>query len=303
MFKRILVPLDGSELAELVLPYAQELAGTFHSEMILLNVCEPQEKQYRHMHELYISKMAETVQSRLKRAGAEAKIMHDTIDGEPVAAITEYAKENDIRLVVTATHGRSGILLWAIGSVANKILEKITTPVLLIRAKNKPPKTEQGLFNRVLLPLDGSRLGEGALPYVAELAKHVEMEVVLLQVIVPGQYTHTVGGLNYVRFTDEQMDKARKYAMDYLNKAREQFHGTKARTRPEIRIGDAAQKIINCADEIGAGLMVMSTHGHSGIGRWIFGSVASKVLHAGEQPVFFVGASVEDTEIEDAPSQ
>jgi len=290
MFRKILVPLDGSELAELALPYAQELAGAFQSEVTLVHVCEPVETQYRHMHQLYVEKMAGMMGNRIKRVIPEARVKPVILDGEPVAGITNYARDNDIGLIVAATHGRSGVMLWAMGSIAQKVIERSATAVLLIRAKTPAPKPGKGLFRRILVPLDGSSNGGAVLPYVEELARQFPSEVVFLQVVVPGQWTHTVGGLNYVRFTEDQLERAREQAVDYLNEARARLSGTKVVTRAEIRIGDTAQEIIKCADEMGASLVAMSSHGRSGTSRWVFGAVAHKVLHAGIKPLLLVRA-------------
>ncbi|GAH92800.1 unnamed protein product, partial [marine sediment metagenome] len=207
MFSRILVPLDGSQLAELALPYAEELAGAFNSELSLVYVCESDEAQYRHMHQLYIEDMAGTAGKRIKRVSAEATVTAVILDGEPAVELVNYAEQNDIRLIVMATHGRSGVMLWAVGSVANKVLQRISMPMMLIRANVPAPRPSgKVMFGKILVPLDGSSVGEAALPYVEELTKKLESEVILLQVVPNGQWAHTVGGLDYVRFPEHQLE-------------------------------------------------------------------------------------------------
>ncbi len=293
MFKRILVPLDGSQLAELALPYAETLAGAFDSEVALTHVCEVAEKDYRHMHQLYLEETAKTVGNRIKRASSAARVKAVVLDGEPATQIMSFAQDNDVSLTIMVTHGRSGIMAWALGSVGNKVLQRVSTPLLLIRAKGDAAKAGKGqLFSRVLVPLDGSEAGEAALPYVKELASKFASEVIFLQVVPPGQYVHTVGGLNYVRFPDSELELMRKQAMEYLEEVGTRLRDIKASLKFEVRIGDAAHEIIKGTTETRARLVAMSTHGRSGIGGWFFGSTAQKVLHAGRRSLLLVRAPI-----------
>jgi len=299
MFTRILVPLDGSQLAELALPYAEELAGAFNSELALVYVCEPVEDEYRHMHQLYIEDMAGTARKRIKGVSSEATVKPGILDGEPAAEIIGYADKNDIRLIVMATHGRSGIMLWAVGSVAHKVLQRISIPMLLIRANVPTPKPgEKGMFSKILVPLDGSSVGEAALPYVEELTKKLESEVILLQVVPHGQWAHTVGGLDYVRFPEHVLESMKTRAGQYLEEVSARLSGTKATLSSEVRLGHAAEEIVNFAKETDTRLVAMSTHGRSGISEWILGSVTQKILHTGSTPLLLVSASGTRGEVE-----
>jgi len=289
MYKRIIVPLDGSNLAELALPYAERLAGAFGSELILLLVSEPTESEHQHMQQLYIEKMADLAKSNLKRKAATAKAV--ILSGEPAREIVDYAERNNVSLIIMASHGRSGIMTWAIGSVVNKVLQRVSIPILLIRAKT--PHTEastEKIFNRILIPLDGSELGEAALPHIQELSNKLSTEVTLLQVLAPGKHVHTIGGLNYVPFKEQHLESMKTEAMQYLEKVSKRLTGTKTITKYELRIGDAAHEIIRFADETSTSLIAMSTHGYSGVRQWIMGSVAQKILQAGSKPVLFVKA-------------
>ena len=185
-----------------------------------------------------------------------------------------------------ATHSRSGIIAWAMGSTTNKVLRRISIPLLLIRAGVPVPKAGQGeLFNKILVPLDGSDAGEAALPYVRELTEKLKAEVILLQVVTPGQHVHTIGGLDYVRFDGHEIDLMAVKAREYLERVSGKLTGPKATVRSEVKIGDAAQEIIKFSDEISSHLVAMSSHGHSGIERSPFRSITLIVLHARNMPV------------------
>ncbi len=151
---------------------------------------------------------------------------------------------------------------------------------------------------RILVPLDGSKVGETALPYVdalvSKLSPEVKVEVTLLQVI--SSLTHYVvsGEVSaQVPYTKEEMEQIKNEAMEYLNKAVKGLRSKRAKVKIEVKIGGAAEEIIRVADEIKADLIAMSTHGRSGISRWAFGSVTDRVLRGGNVPVLVVRAPKE----------
>lgn len=184
MYERILVPLDGSKLAELALLYAEELAQTFGSEVDLVCVCERVEREQRPMHQLYIKKMAELVKSHI-RGDAGVKVRSAHLLGEPANEIIDYAEKNGVSLIIMVSHGRSGIMPWAMGSTVSKVLQRISVPLLLVRAKvSNLELSRAGIFDRIIIPLDGSEAGEAALPYVSELTKKLELEVILASSLV-----------------------------------------------------------------------------------------------------------------------
>ena len=151
------------------------------------------------------------------------------------------------------------------------------------------------MYERILIPLDGSKVGEAALPMIEELisrfSPQMGVEVILLQVVA--QLSHwVVAGETGARipYTEKEMELLRKEAQDYLDKSGEGLRSRGARVRTEIRFGNPADEIIKSADEINADLIAMSTHGRSGLSRWAFGSVTEKVLRAGSRPMLTVRA-------------
>jgi len=281
--------LDGSKLAEQVFPLVVELARAFGSEVVLLGVCEPEESEYGQACRLYINNEAKQLRNSMKDSSANVRAV--ALTGKAAEQIISYAEKNDVSLIIMLSHGRSGIMPWTLGSVANKVLQRIGMPILLIRAK--APHLEagaQGLFNRILVPLDGSDAGEAVLPHLKQLTEKLESEVILLQVVASGQHVHTIGGLDYVRFTEQQVESTKAEAKEYLEKVSKRLAGTKGIMRSEVRVGDAAHEIIKFADEANIGLVTISSHGRSGIRQWISGSVTQKILHAGNTPVLLIKA-------------
>jgi nucleotide-binding universal stress UspA family protein len=287
MWKKILVPLDGSNLAELALAYAEELAIAFNSDLILFYVNEPKEDQYRKMHRLYMEEVAERVEGHFKK---RARVKAVVVSGEPAEEIIKYTEKNDVSVIVMASHGRSGITGWVMGGVASKLLHTTKVPVMLIRA-TKLPKREprQRLLERVLLPLDGSKAGEAAVPYVKKLIEKLGSEVILFGVVAAGQHVRTVGGLDYILYPEQEMELIKTEAKEYLDRLYQRLAVKKGKVSVSLKIGDdVAGEIIKFAKRKSVGLIAISAHGHSGIEKWVFGSVANKIVQSSKIPVLVV---------------
>ena len=151
---------------------------------------------------------------------------------------------------------------------------------------------------RILVPLDGSKTGETALPYVEELVTkllpEVKVEITLLQVV--SSLTHYIvagEASTRVPYTEEEMEQIKGRAMDYLDQTGEVLRGKGAVVNARVAVGNAADEIIKAADDIEADMIAMSTHGRSGFSRWAFGSIADRILRGGNKPVLVVRAPKE----------
>ena len=156
------------------------------------------------------------------------------------------------------------------------------------------------MSERILIPLDGSKVGETALLHVEELvpklSARVKKEVTLLQVITSlTHYAIDVETSTYVPYTEEEIEQIKKKARDYLDKAGEGLRSKGITVNSEVRAGNAAEEIIKVAQEINADMVAMSTHGRSGISRWALGSVTEKVLRKGDVPLLVIRAPRETT--------
>ena len=152
------------------------------------------------------------------------------------------------------------------------------------------------MYERILIPLDGSEIGEAALPHIVELVNKVtpglKVEVTLFQVV--SSLTHAVVAGGYVvqaPYTEAEIEQIKNKAMDYLDKAGEELISKGAIVKTKVGIGSAAEEIIKAADELNADLIAMSTHGRSGISRWAFGSITDRVLRGANVPVVVVRAA------------
>ncbi len=296
MYERILVPLDGSALAEVALPYAEELSGRLGSEVTLIFVSELVDDSYQRMRHLYLQNIVEVTkkaaEAYLPKSGKKQTIQVNSVafDGNPAEQIIEYANKQDIGLIIMSTHGQSGITRGALGSVANKVVRATTQPVALIRAKGYHPDMRQkGTLTKLLLTLDGSKVSEASIPYAVELASRLGTKVVLLRVLEMSYGAFSSAGEAFVAYySEDQMEADKALGKDYLETIAGKLKQKGVTVETQVRFGDAAEEIISLASEIHADLVVMSTHGRSGIGRWVFGSVAEKVLYEGYTPLMLV---------------
>ena len=307
MYRRMLVPLDGSELAEVVFTYAKELAGRLDIDVILLYVCGPALREFAPMHRAYIEHAAEIVRRQLQevqqktgvpKRAKPVEVRGELAEGYPAEEILRYADENDIDLILVATHGRSGPKRWAMGNVADKVLRASKVPVWLVRsgipdeiAYDKwPGKT-------ILVPLDGSELAELVLLHVETLAKQRDAElvdVVLLRVCepptTPSYYAPELSGvpLNWGDYTQQEIARCRQVAGEYLTGVENQLKEKDINVRSEVLVGRAADEIVDYVNKNPFNLIVMATHGRSGLSRWVYGSVTENVLVGVTSPLFLV---------------
>jgi nucleotide-binding universal stress UspA family protein len=164
-------------------------------------------------------------------------------------------------------------------------------PVVLIRTKGRHIDAAEGqIVKKILVTLDGSGESEAVMEHVAWLTSGLGVEVILFQALAGGYHTITAKGYEYVIYPEQQMASDKAFAEDYLDRIGKLLKEKGITPGVEVRVGNAADEIIEFASEVGADMVAMSTHGRSGVGRWVFGSVAEKVLHEGNRPLLLVRA-------------
>lgn len=266
MLKKILLTLDGSENAEKALPWAKQLGAQEHAQVVLLRVVPPNndpEARARERQEAreYLLRM----EKELNYAGVPAKIM--VRRGKPAREIVDAALEEGCDLILMAARGDSTVQRWVIGGVTEQVMRMSKVPVLPVRSQLAMPK--QGHVHRIIVPLDGSKLAESVVWWSIRLAQLLHAKLVFLHVYPNGRR-----GWNAKRF--EALNERMTKTCASLCK-----QGVPASFR--LQRGDAATRIINFADH--DDLILTTTHGSGGFKRWIFGSVAEKLIHAAETPV------------------
>jgi nucleotide-binding universal stress UspA family protein len=202
-----------------------------------------------------------------------------------------------------STHGRSGVARWLLGSVTDKVLLATTTPLLIVRSTEPLNPMSEVQLKTVIVPLDGSVLAEQVLPHVATLAKALDLEVKLVRVHPSveeySRYferqqigsTATIYSGPYEVFSRE----ADAQAMEYLHEVKMQLHHERVWSVEESLLrGHPAATIVDLARETPGSLVAMTTHGRSGIGRWLLGGVADRVIRHSGVPALVVRSSEQE---------
>jgi nucleotide-binding universal stress UspA family protein len=305
MFKRLVVPLDGSKLAEIALPYAEEMARHLGSEIILVNVRAPIEKIEKPEQREYLSVMAGTTEQNIKKSmdkpsGEKVKVASAVIGGptllkHPAEDIVDYAEKENVSLIIMATHGRTGIKRFALGNTADKVARISKIPVLLIRGNVDAPRKIH--FENILVPLDGSAQSEVVLAYVENLASNLKIKVNLVTVVeTPYHFIASPSmagfyggeGMVKVPYTDEELKPLKAQAEKYIKRISDKLAAEGIKTSYEVKVGSAGDEIIETEEEMLPDMVVMATHGHGGFGRFDYGSIITKVLHGGITPLLLV---------------
>jgi nucleotide-binding universal stress UspA family protein len=286
MYKKLLVPLDGSKLSEQILPYAKAIAGALNLPVELFGVEEAGLKGlYTAKGEIkkYLAKMGDRL------SADKMTVSHHVESGDPGQLIAERARSESGTLIAIATHGLSGIQRLFLGSVAYKVVHLSTCPILLVRPKEESESGKPARIKSILVPLDGSALAEKVFPMVTALAKHMNLEVCLIRAYQPPPVSNVVGD-GFIANGGQQIRAAlRREVDDYLNgKVQALQSGGLDRVSAIAVEGDGAEQIIELATRTPDNIIVMSTHGQTGLGRWVLGSVAEKVIQYSRDPVLLI---------------
>jgi nucleotide-binding universal stress UspA family protein len=202
--------------------------------------------------------------------------------GEPADVIVEGASADANTLIAMATHGRSGVQRWLLGSVADKVLHTTGSHLLLARAAERTRGKEASLKS-VVVPLDGSALAEKILPSAAVLAKTMDLEAILIRAhALPNALYATDEYIpNLMELADRLKEEAKSYLETKVEKLRREGL---SRISYVLLEGDGAAEIIDFARKTPENLIAMSTHGRSGIKR-VLGSVTDRVVRNSWDPV------------------
>jgi nucleotide-binding universal stress UspA family protein len=269
MLKTILVALDGSEKASEALSWAKTYASREKAKIVLLRVASLEEfgREYVHLELRQAHDYLEAVAARLGASGVTCKVVARM--GDPARIIVATAEREGCDLILMTTRGGSKIKRWAIGGVTERVLRLSRIPVHVIRSGGA---AKNGRTRRIVVPVDGSKLAEAVVPWAAELAKLFHAGIVFLHVYPTGP----IGLRNWHQQKFEAIDQRMTMLCTELKKK-----GVKAAFRVES--GDAADRIAAFARP--SDLVVTTTHGSGGFQRWVFGSVAEKLIHDAETPV------------------
>jgi nucleotide-binding universal stress UspA family protein len=296
MFKHILVPLDGSKLAEAAIPVAASLAKRLDAPVTLLHIIEqdaPQEV-HRDRHITQADEASAYLEEVARRGfPAEVKVhahVHTAAVKDVAGSIVEHAtREFRLDLIVMCTHGKSGVRELLYGSIAQKVVAQGVTPLLLI----KPEAGVAGTFNldKILVPLDTGPIHDDSLPVTKELAEAYQSNVHLLTVIptfgtMAGE-TAAAGSLlpaTTAALLEINVENAAEDLQEHLDELKQ----AGIRATAEVARGDPATEIISLSEKLQADMIVLTTHRKAGTAAFWARSVAPNVARRARVPILLI---------------
>jgi len=310
----ILVPLDGSGLSECILPHAVAVAQATKSTLVLMQVLEPvfepiygtiglpgyveeeQLLQMRNEQLVAINHYLEKIASQLREGGHE--VQTKVIEGNhPATQIVREAEHDPLlSMIAMTTHGRRGVLHWLFGSVAVELVQVTPRPLLLLRPQESDrlfsmEDFKAASYQNIVVPLDASTFAEQALEQASELALAMDVTLHLISIVPPSHL------LPFHIHKEEESRTLMRAALhqtavnrreQYLIQKAEQFKEQGIRVHTQVVTGHPAEEILHVCTQNEQTLLVMTTHGRTGLRRIVLGSVAMKVVQEAHVPVLLV---------------
>jgi len=267
MLKKILVALDGSENSERSLWWAIQTAGREKAMVVLFRAVDTRtlDPEFIPSQMTDARNYLQRMETEINQAGLPCKTI--VRQGKPAPTIVKTAIAERCDLILLTTRGGSTVKRWTIGGVAEQVLRLSPIPVLPVQSHTRAARN--GHVRRVIVPVDGSRLAEVANPWAAGLARMLKAQLVFLHVFAPYEG----------KMAEESFEALRQRMIRHCQQLR--VAGIKARFA--VRTGDAADRILGFVRK--NDLLLTTTHGEGGFKRWIFGSVAEKLIHEAHIPV------------------
>ena len=296
MFKHILVPLDGSKLAEAAIPAAASLAQTLDAPVTLLHIMEQDAPQEIHSdRHITQADEASAYLEEVAKRGFPAEInvdthVHTAAVKDVAGSIVEHAtREFRLDLIVMCIHGKSGVRELLYGSIAQQVVAHGTIPLLLIKPGVDVPATFK--LDKILVPLDTGPIHDDSLPVTQELANAYKSSIHLLTVIptfgtMAGE-TAAAGSLLPATTTallEINVENAAEDLQEHLDELKQAgLHVT-----AEVARGDPATEIVNISEKLPADMIVLTTHRKAGAAAFWARSVAPNVVRRARIPILLI---------------
>lgn len=295
MFKHLLIPLDGSPLAECVLPYVAAMAMEEQTQISLIRVLDPTHASTQprpvdpfdwQIRKAEAETYLRSVANRLEEIGLHPEI--HLVEGKAAETVIEFAREQKVDCILLSSHGQSGISGWNVSSVVQKIILRANLSVLIVRAYATPPPSQDELkFRRILLPLDGSPRAEIVLPAAAALARAHNAEILAVHIVrVPEMPRRTPPTSEDTELSAQLTERNRVEASHYLDQLQSRLD-IPLETRVQV-----AENVIGALHRIieteAIDLVILSAHGYSGETKWPYGSVVISFIAYGSTPLLVI---------------
>lgn len=292
MLERILVPLDGSALAECVLPHVSALVAATGVEILLLRVLDPLGASTRPVS-------VDPLDWQIRRAEAEAYlkaiashleykgVLPQTfvMEGRAAESVIEFADEKDVSLIILSSHGQSGLSGWNVSSVVQKIILRSNRSMLVIRAYQQTRDMDDGVrYQRILIPLDGSQRAEIVLPLAERLARAHDGQLLVVHVVEePEMPRRTPYDGDDMKLHEQITERNRVYASKYLAELEDRIEAPiETRIIVASSVSVALHDIVQQSE---VDLVMLSAHGYTGSDNWPFGSTVISFIAYGTTPL------------------
>lgn len=296
MTQPIFIPLDGSAMSEQAVPLGVSLARHLAREVILLRIVPPP----AHLHP-FVRDTEYTAKELIDPLHADAERYLDTIaaqiveagiavrsyviEGHTAHTVVEMGQRHDAGYIMMTTHGRSGLARWALGSTADRVLQLTECPLILFRPRAVTDFNLMDLpvYDRIIVPLDGSAPAEQALPHALRLATAYDAQILLFRVLLHPPPHLPEPQASAVRSAYEQT--VGREAREYLVNLMIQLSADNVDVNFDIGVEPVADAILTFARDTDADLIAMTSHAREGLSRTVLGSVTDRVVRAGQVPV------------------
>ena len=296
VINHILVPLDGSALAECVLPHIEAIAPVTNARITLIHVLEhpdqvnaslPIDPVGWHMQKQESQAYLDKIVERLQKAGLNAEYV--ILEGKPAESIIEFAHANAVDLIVLSTHGRTGLSGWSVSSVVQKVLLRSYRSILLVRAYQAEPATEVQ-YHQIFIGSDCSARAEYLLPMAISLAQYHKSQLILGTVIERPQIIQRFPlSEKDLKLIKQLTDKNQKIATHYHEQLATQLSLKGLEVTTNVVLADhVIGALHDMVNEAGADVVMLVAHGDTGERRWPYGSITSSFIAHGNAPLLIM---------------
>jgi nucleotide-binding universal stress UspA family protein len=298
MFNPILVPLDGSLLAECVLSHAVAFARAFDAKTMILRVLDKDQQCVStqlfdllnwQIHKAEAAQYLGKIDIQLQKSGlrTEATVQ----EGLVAESIIEFAQSQGMKLIILSSHGHSGVSQWGISSVAQKIILSAPTSLLLVRA-HQPAISEvvEHAYRRILVPLDGSRRAENVLPMIAHLARFHKSQIHIANVVTTPEMARQLPPVKEdVELSNRIVARNREESIRYLEQVQlsSALNGIPVQTHL-LTSDNAPAALHGLVEQEDIDLVALSAHGYSGNNQWPYGSMVNNFILYSKVPLLIV---------------
>ena len=292
MLNHILVPLDGSTLAECVLPHVTAIAPVTHARITLLHVLQQTQNGGGtpavdpvdwHLKKQNAEKYLEGIVNRFSEAGILG-VEPVILEGSPAGSVIDFARGNNVDLIALSTHGHSGLSGWNVSGVVQKILLRSYKSTLLVRAyMPSSTGTTKIRYKRLFVGMDCSARSEYVLPLAINLAQFYKSQLILETVIEkPRTINRMPVSQEFEELSNRFVEQNQQAASHYFKQLLAQFSTKTLKIKTHISVGNNAIAVLHdMAEESNADMVLLAAHGETGERRWPYGSVTTSFIAYG----------------------